>query len=128
MDWSRVNDMAYLSVSRACGFAGLGIVCFMVGMAGYPPVALKSGAIFMMLSAGVLAIKAQRSPLKPYKRTELWVLLEPQERPDPRFAQQVIGLTLRDIFFRFSGFFALAGFCCFAVAMALQLINQLFGS
>jgi hypothetical protein len=128
MDWSRLNDMAYLSVSRACGFACLAIFCFMIGMAGYPLVALKSGAVFMMLSAGVLAVKAQRSPLKYYKRTELWVLLAPEERPDPRFAQQVIGLTLRDIFFRFAGYFALAGFVCFAAAMMVQLINQLVGS
>lgn len=127
MDWSRLNDMAYLSVSRACGFACLAIFCFMIGMAGYPLVALKSGAVFMMLSAGILAVKAQRSSLKPYRRTELWVLLAPEERPDPRFAQQVIGLTLRDIFFRFSGYFAMAGLCCFAVAMAVQLINGLFG-
>jgi hypothetical protein len=119
--------MAYLSVSRASGFACLAIFCFMIGMAGYPLVALKSGAVFMMLSAGVLAVKAQRSPAKPYKRTELWVLLEPNERPDPRFAQQVIGVALRDMFFRFSGYFAMAGLCCFAVAMAVQLINGLFG-
>jgi hypothetical protein len=127
MDWSRLNDMAYLSVSRACGFACLAIFCFMIGMAGYPLIALKSGAVFMMLSAGVLAIKAQRSPIKHYKRTELWVLLAPEERPDPRFAQQVIGLALRDIFFRFAGYFALAGFVCFAAAMFVQLVNQLFG-
>jgi hypothetical protein len=125
MDWARLNDMAYLSVSRACGFACLAIFCFMIGMAGYPLVALKSGAVFMMLSAGVLAVKAQRSPIKPYKHTELWVLLAPEERPDPRFAQQLIGLTLRDVFLRFSGYFALAGLVCFAVAMAVQLLTFL---
>jgi hypothetical protein len=125
MDWARLNDMAYLSVSRACGFACLAIFCFMIGMAGYPLVALKSGAVFMMLSAGVLAVKAQRSPIKPYKHTELWVLLSPEERPDPRFAQQLIGLTLRDVFLRFSGYFALAGLVCFAVAMAVQLLTFL---
>jgi hypothetical protein len=125
MDWARLNDMAYLSVSRACGFACLAIFCFMIGMAGYPLVALKSGAVFMMLSAGVLAVKAQRSPIKPYKHTELWVLLAPEERPDPRFAQQLIGLTLRDVFLRFSGYFAMAGLVCFAVAMAVQLLTFL---
>ena len=125
MDWARLNDMAYLSVSRACGFACLAIFCFMIGMAGYPLVALKSGAVFMMLSAGVLAVKAQRSSIKPYKHTELWVLLAPEERPDPRFAQQLIGLTLRDVFLRFAGYFAMAGLICFAVAMAVQLLTFL---
>lgn len=125
MDWARLNDMAYLSVSRASGFACLAIFCFMIGMAGYPLVALKSGAVFMMLSAGVLAVKAQRSPMKPYKHTKLWVLLAPEERPDPRFAQQLIGLTLRDVFLRFAGYFAMAGLVCFAVAMAVQLLTFL---
>lgn len=126
MQWSRINDMAYLSVLRACAFAGLAIFCFMIGMAGYPLIALKTGAIGMMLSAAVLAWKAQRSPRRYYKRTELWVLLAPEDRPDPRFAQQLIGFTLRDVFFRFAGYFALAGFSCFALAMAVQLVNQLF--
>lgn len=127
MEWSRLNDMAYLSVSRASGFAVLAIFCFMIGMAGYPLIALKTGAIGMMLSAAVLALKAQMSPRRYYKRTELWVLLAPEERPDPRFAQQLIGFTLRDVFFRFAGYFAMAGFVCFALAMAVQLIDQLFG-
>jgi hypothetical protein len=128
MDWSRLNELALLSVSRACAFASLAIFCFMIGMAGYPLVALKSGAVLMMFSAAVLVIKAQRSPAKPYKRTELWVLLAPEERPSNRFAQQVIGTTLREMFIRFAGYFAFGAFCCFAGAMALQLVNQLFGS
>ncbi len=126
MDWSRLNDLAMLSVSRACGFAGLGIFCFMVGMAGYPLVALKSGAVLLMFSAGVLVIKGQRSPVRSYKRTELWILLQPQERPHARFAQQIIGQTLRDIYLRFARYFATAGFACFGAAMVLELIGAVF--
>ncbi|NJN00576.1 MAG: hypothetical protein HC793_02875 [Aquincola sp.] len=62
--------------------------------------------MLMMLSAGILAIKAQLSPVRSYKRTELWVLLAPEERPDNRFAQQVIGVALRDVYLRFTGYFA----------------------
>lgn len=127
MNWSRLNELALLSVSRACAFACLAIFCFMIGMAGYPLVALKSGAVLMMFSSAVLVIKAQRSPVKPYRRTELWVLLAPEERPSTRFAQQIISATLREMFLKFAGYFAFGAFCCFAVAMALQLLNQLFG-
>ncbi|NJN00577.1 MAG: hypothetical protein HC793_02880 [Aquincola sp.] len=42
MDWSKLNDLANLSVSRACGFAALGIACFMIGLAGFPLIALKT--------------------------------------------------------------------------------------
>lgn len=125
MEWSKLHEVAVLSVSRACGFAGLAIFCFMIGMAGYPLIALKTGAVGLMLTAAILVVKAQLSPRKPYNHTELWVLLEPAERPDRRFAQQLIGLTLRDVFLRFAGYFAMAGLVCFAVAMAVQLLTFL---
>jgi hypothetical protein len=126
MEWSRLAEVATLSVSRACGFALLAIFCFMIGMAGYPLIALKTGAVGLMLTAAVLAMKAQLSPNKPYKRTEVWQMLDPSERPDTRFAQQLIGLTLRDVFLRFAGYFAMAGLACFAVAVAVQIVKNVF--
>jgi hypothetical protein len=125
MHGSRLDELALLSVSRACGFAGLAIFCFMIGLAGYPVIALNSGAVLMMLSAAVLAIKAEMSPTRPYKRTELWVILQPYERPSDRFAQQVIGNTLRGIYLRFAVHFARGGLFCFALALALQLSDGL---
>jgi len=124
MDPTRIYDMATLAVARACGFAGLAIFCFMIGTAGYPVIALKSGAVGMMLCAAVLLIKAQLSERKPYKRTELWLLLEPNERPDTRFAQQLIGSAMREVYLRFTRYFAVGGFACFALAMLLQIISQ----
>lgn len=121
MHGSRLDELALLSVSRACGFAGLGIFCFMIGLAGYPVVALNSGAVLMMLSAAVLVIKAEISPTRPYKRTELWIILEPDERPSDRFAQQVIGSALRVVYMRFALYFARGGVLCFLLALALQL-------
>jgi hypothetical protein len=125
MDPTRIHDMATLAVARACGFAGLAIFCFMIGMAGYPVIALKTGAVGLMLCAAVLLIKAQLSERTPYKRTELWLLLEPAERPDTRFAQQLIGSAMREVYLRFARYFAVAGFGCFAVAVLLQLLIQL---
>jgi hypothetical protein len=96
----------------------------MIGTAGYPVIALKSGAVGMMLCAAVLLIKAQLSERKPYKRTELWLLLEPNERPDTRFAQQLIGSAMREVYLRFTRYFTVGGFACFALAMLLQIISQ----
>lgn len=124
MEWARLNHVATVSVARACGFAGLAIFCFMIGMAGYPVISLKTGAVGMMLCAAVLVLKAQLSTRKYYKRTELWLLLEPAERPDTRFAQQLISTTLREVFLRFARYFAVGGFACFALAMLLQIISQ----
>lgn len=125
MHGSRLDELALLSVSRGCGFAGLGIFCFMIGLAGYPVVALNSGAVLLMLGAAVLAVKAEMSPTRPYKRTELWIILEPCERPNDRFAQQVIGNTLRSIYLRFALYFARGGVFCFVLALALQFSGGL---
>jgi hypothetical protein len=125
MDRTRLYHMANLAVARACGFASLAIFCFMIGTAGYPVISLKTGAVGMMLCAAVLLIKAELSERKPYKRTELWLLLEPSERPDTRFAQQLIGDAMREVYLRFTRYFALAGFGCFAVSVLLQLLIQL---
>ncbi|HEY5798158.1 MAG TPA: hypothetical protein VIU82_24400 [Bosea sp. (in: a-proteobacteria)] len=119
MGEARFRELALLSVSRGCAFAGLAIICVMVGLAGYPGMALQSGAILMMLAAAVLILKAERSQRVSYKRTELWVLLDPKERPRADFAQQVIGLALREVYLRFARYFAAGGAFCFVGSLAL---------
>ena len=116
---SRLRELALLSVSRGCGFAGLAIICFMVGLAGYPRVALESAAILMMAAAAMLAVKADLSISRPYKRTELWILLPPWERPRPEFAQQVVGRTLREIYRRFAVCYGVGGALCFLASFVL---------
>lgn len=119
MDPSRVRELALLSVSRGCGFAGLAIICFMVGLAGYPEVAMGSGAVLMMATAAVLAVKADLSVQRPYQRTELWILLSPEERPRAEFAQQLIGRCLYEVYRRFALYFAVGGVLCFLGAFVL---------
>jgi hypothetical protein len=119
MSPSRVSELALLSVSRGCGFAGLAIICFMIGLAGYPRVALESGAVLMMATAAVLLVKAERSEQHSYKRTELWILLAPEERPRAEFAQQIIGRTLRAVYRRFALYFAVGGALCFPASFVL---------
>ncbi|MDP3408601.1 hypothetical protein [Bosea sp. (in: a-proteobacteria)] len=119
MDPSRVRELALLSVSRGCGFAGLAIACFMVGLAGYPDVAMESGAILMMATAAILAVKADLSVARPYQRTELWILLSPEERPRAEFAQQLIGRCLSEVYRRFALYFWLGGVLCFLGSFVL---------
>lgn len=123
MQISRLNDLAMLSISRGCAFALLAIFCFMVGLSGFPIIALNSGAILLMLAAAVLLLKAETAPKKPYKRTEVWILLEPDERPSPEIAQFIIGTTLKAHFLSFSVYFAIAGLICFAAAVSLKLFG-----
>jgi len=119
MDPSRVRELALLSVSRGCGFAGLAIVCFMVGLAGYPDVAMESGAVLMMTTAAILAVKADLSVARPYQRTELWILLSSEERPRAEFAQQLIGRCLSEVYRRFAAYFGVGGVLCFLGSFVL---------
>lgn len=98
----RIEAKAELSVGRACGFAGLAIGTFMIGMISEPPLALRVGGVLTLLACFVLILKASLATKVPYKRTEVWLLLDPSERPQPSIAQQVIGRTLRYVYLRFA--------------------------
>lgn len=97
-----IEDLAELSVARGCGFAGLGIFTFMIGMMSEPRVALSTGGILTLITALVLYARAAKALQRPFKRTELWILLTPAERPRQDIAQQIIGNALRDAYLRFA--------------------------
>ncbi len=98
----RIERLAYLSVSRACGFAALAIATFFIGLSGDMPLALKAAGILSLLTCAVLLLKAQMAPQWPYKRTEIWLLLRPEERPAANIAQELIGTVMRETFLHFA--------------------------
>jgi hypothetical protein len=122
MEVHRLWELAHHSVARGSGFALLAIFCTMIGLAGFPAVALKTGGVCLMLGAGVLALKASRSDLTPYKRTELWLLLEPHERPSGSMAQTVIARARRDAFVRYALLFVYGGSACLLLGVAADFI------
>jgi hypothetical protein len=98
----RIEQAANLSVARGCGFAALGILTFFIGMSADPTVALKSGGLLSLLVCAVLLLKAGIAHRQPYRRTEVWVMLKPAERPEPAVAQVVITTILREAYLRFA--------------------------
>ncbi len=66
----------------------------------------------------MLILKAMLAESRPYKRTEVWMMLDRAERPVPEIAQVVIGRALRTIFLRFA--------CYSAALSAAMLIIALF--
>lgn len=98
----RIETLAEFSVARACGFAALAIVCFMLGCSPNPALALKVGGVLTLISASVLAFRGQTAPQRPYARTELWTILPRHERPQVEVAQQVIGSVLKQVYLRFA--------------------------
>ena len=98
----RIEIAAQVSIARGCGFAGIGIVTTMVGLAGDLFAVMKAGGLLCLLTSAVLQLKAWHAPRRPYNATELWLMLKPNERPAASIAQQVIGSVLREVYIRFA--------------------------
>jgi hypothetical protein len=98
----RIERLAEISVARGCGFAGLAIFTFMVGLLGYPKLAFQSGGILTLIACLVLLGRGLQAPSRPYNRTEVWIMLEPGDRPRSVTAQKVIGVALREVYLRFA--------------------------
>jgi hypothetical protein len=118
-----IEKLAEFSVARACGFAMLAILVTIVGLVDQPLIALKTGAILSLLTSMILLLKAALAEAKPYRSTELWLLLKPNERPHEAVAQRVIALALREAFLRFALYFASGA----AAMLVTQLLLAFFG-
>jgi hypothetical protein len=117
-----IEMAAYRSVGRACGFAGLAIVCFMAGLSYEPRLAAFYGALLSLLTTGILLLRAGTARTRPYRRTETWLMLAATERPDPTVAQQLIGSTLREAYLWYARCGALVTAALAASSLTLMLL------
>ena len=118
----RIRELAWVSVGRACGFAILAIFTVMVGLSFDPVLAVKSGAVLLLISATALWLLARLAPTRNPRRTEVWYILDPHEQPTGGAAQRVIGTILADIYRRFAQWALLAGVTLWLVSLPLGLI------
>lgn len=114
-----IEAKAELSVARACGFGCIGIGTFMIGSIAEPADAFRTGGVMTLLTCFILLLKANLAPLKPYKRTETWLMLDKSDRPQAPVAQQVIGGVLREVFLRFALYAA-------SLALAMLIASVVF--
>jgi hypothetical protein len=119
----RLNQLATISVARGVGFAGLAIVCTMVGFSGSLPALLKAGGLGAALVTTVLIMKASTAPRVSHRRTEIWLMLEAHERPPADFAQRMIVTARRSALIRF----ALASAWVATALLSLSLVARLAG-
>ena len=92
----RLRHAADLTIRRAIGFAYIAIGTTMAGMAFDGYLAVKTGAILSTVVAAVLGLKALRAPRRPYKHTELWIVVDKDHGLPEERAQDVIGHVLRE--------------------------------
>jgi hypothetical protein len=119
----RLNQLATLSVARGVGFATLAIICAMIGFYGNPHALLKFGGLGALLVSAVLIMKARSAPQLAYRRTEVWLMLEPHERPPDAYAQRMIAAARQAALFRFAQASAMVSVAFLASATALQLVR-----
>ena len=101
-----IHRNAHLSVMRGCGFGLLGIVTGMMGLANDAVLALRWGGIGTLLMTFVLILKAARVDRVPYRSTEVWVMLDPHQRPPDALAGRLIAVARRDALLRYAYFSA----------------------
>lgn len=98
----KLEELAFISIGRGCGFAALAIATFMAAFVTNTPYMFKIGGVLCLLTASILILKAIKAPSHPYKRTEVWIMLEPEDRPPQALAQGLVGNTLRRMYYRFA--------------------------
>lgn len=102
----RIERLAVHSVARGCGFAMIAIATTMVGLAYDPVESLQIGGVLSLLTTLVLLGKALNAERRPYRNTELWLLLQPSERPAESIAQLLVSRALRSVYLTFAYYFA----------------------
>jgi len=97
-----MRQVAFETVLRACGFASLAIFCVMIGMSFMPKLAFQAGGFLTTMMSGILILKAFEARTKDYRRTEMWLYLEKDQRPPAAYAQWASATVLRETYLTFA--------------------------
>lgn len=115
-----IENAAYVSIGRACGFAGLGIFCVMFGLSFNPPYAAQVGGMMCLGTAAILCFRGWTARTRPYKKTELWIIIAKDKRPPAEIAQKVIGTALREAYLWFAQSAAIIALVLLVSALVLH--------
>jgi type IV secretory pathway VirB3-like protein len=124
MRMEELRRLAFVSIGRACGFAGLAILCVMIGLTYDPLVAVRSGGILMTIATMVLLLKARGALSKDVRRTEMWIMLDEAKRPSAEYAQWAGATVLRDAYLWFAQYAAGLSIVLWSVALILSLSQR----
>lgn len=119
MTYDDIRRCAELSVRRGCGFALIAIVTAMVGFSGEPWIAVRTGAMFVVIAALILFWKGWSARSRNYRHTEVWLMIEDAPALPRERLQTMIGGVLAEVYFnhaRLAAYVA-AALCVIAFAM-----------
>ena len=115
----RIQVAAEISIGRAVGFGALAVGTVVVGLVFEPVLALKTGSALTLLMAVILLLKSAQALSRPYKRTEVWLILDKRLGLPEDCAQRMVSQVLHDTYNRYAR-------CCLAVAVGLWLLGLAF--
>jgi hypothetical protein len=98
MDYEAIHRFAELSVRRGCGFAAIAIGSAMIGGASQPGICFRVGAGFAMLTAIVLYWRGRRAPMRNFRRTEVWLMMDDPPAVSRERLQAMIGSALAEAY------------------------------
>ena len=116
----RMREIAYETVLRACGFASLAICCVMIGMSFMPQLAFQAGGFLTTMMSGILILKAFEARTKDYRRTEMWLYLEKDQRPPATYAQWASATVLRETYLTFARWTAAIAILMWVLALVFS--------
>jgi hypothetical protein len=117
-----IESAAEISIGRAVGFGALAIGTVVLGLIFEPALAFKVGGALTLLMAAVLQLKAQQAPSKPYRSTELWLILDKRlGLPDDQ-AQRIVGTVLHATYRRYAKVSLATAFGMWLLGLAFQLL------
>ena len=99
MDHETIRRLADLSIRRGCGFVLLGTACLMVGLAHDFAASAKAAALVIAMAGLVMAGKGMNAMRRPYRDTELWLLLDPRPALGDPLMQRLLGQILTERYF-----------------------------
>src|SRR5687767_4501480 len=117
----RLWRSAHISIGRATAFAAFGIACVMIPLSFNPRLMLRAGGLLSLGLAVGLILKANHAARQDYRRTEMWLLLPPDDRPPREVAQRLSSTVLRETYLQFAMFAAGASAIMWTMKALLRL-------
>jgi hypothetical protein len=115
----RIQAAAEISVGRAVGFGALAVGTMVLGLVFDPVLALKTGGALTLLMTVILRLNSKQAWSRPYRRTEVWLILDKRLGVPEDCAQRMVSQVLHDTYDRYAR-------CCLAVAVGLWLLGLAF--
>ncbi|MGE0231091.1 MAG: hypothetical protein AB7O39_09525 [Flavobacteriaceae bacterium] len=95
----------------------------MIGLSYDMLAAARAGGVCVSLLTVFLLIRSYRAARVNYKRTELWLMLDAQDRPPAAYAPWAVATALRDAYLRFAQYAAFASIILWTAALGLSLLS-----